>query len=188
MTKTIAFMPRRPGSTRSEFRTHYETRHAPMAMPLFPFSRYRRNHLPEDAGEPGFDCISEFWVSSLEEIGELMAGDAGATMREDERRFLDQERTRAGVSESVLTDGDAGDTILLLADDGGDRSALKNACRTVGASLEFLTSLSDQALPYDAMIRLSGEQPSLPDGWKKGPCLKIMPSETPPDQLRGGAA
>ncbi|MBP8235890.1 MAG: EthD domain-containing protein, partial [Rhizorhabdus sp.] len=43
--KTIGFMPRRADISRADFRAYYETRHAVLAVPLFPFRRYRRNHL-----------------------------------------------------------------------------------------------------------------------------------------------
>ena len=67
--KTVDFMPRRRDISRARFRNHYEQHHAPLAVPLFPFARYRRNHLVDQSIEPGFDCLSEFWISSLEEIG-----------------------------------------------------------------------------------------------------------------------
>lgn len=165
MIKTIAFMPRRADLSRDQFRDYYESRHAPLAIPLFPFSRYRRNHLADDA-EPGFDCVSEFWIPSLERIGALMAGEVGDTMRADEREFLDQPSIVALQSEVALTDCDGGRTLVLLKNEGGDRDALVESIRAAGGSLEFLTPLDDRPAPFDALIRCGdGATPPIPQGW-----------------------
>jgi hypothetical protein len=45
MSKNIALLSRRAELTRAQFRDYYETRHAPLAIGYFPFTRYVRNHL-----------------------------------------------------------------------------------------------------------------------------------------------
>lgn len=185
MIKTIAFMPRRTDTTRAQFRHYYETRHAPLATPLFPFTRYRRNHLADQDFEPGFDCVSEFWISSLERVGELMEGEAGDTMRADERNFLDQPAIVAVLSDVTLTDGDSGDTLLLLNHRCGNRDALIAACREATANLEFLSPLDERPPPFDAMVRFSDTAPQLPDGWTLGLTFQIERCETDRAELMG---
>jgi uncharacterized protein (TIGR02118 family) len=183
--KTVDFMPRRKDISRAQFREHYEERHAPMAVPLFPFSRYRRNHLSDQSIEPGFDCLSEFWVSSVEAIGALMEGEAGKTMQADERNFLDQVANIAVVAEPVLTDNDAGTTLMMIHDDGGERDALIEACRKVGAGLDLLSPMDHRQSPFAAIARIGEQAPELPTGWRKGPVLSVTISETDPATLLG---
>lgn len=183
--KTIGFMPRRADITREAFRTHYETRHAPLAVPLFPFRRYRRNHLADAAVEPGFDCISEFWVGSLAEIGSLMAGEVGDTMRADERNFLDQPRILAVRADPVATGSDAGKTLALLRADGGDPADLTRVAEETGAGLDLLAPLDDRGTPFDAILRYDGAMPELPAGWTVALTLAVETDETDPATLKG---
>ena len=188
MIKTIAFMPRRADSTRAQFCDYYETRHAPLAIPFFPFSRYRRNHLADTNIEPGFDCLSEFWIASLDRIGELMTGEVGDMMRADERNFLDQPAIVAVRSDVIMTDGDTGNTLLLLHDEGGGRNVLIAACRNASVNLEFLSPLDQRASLFDAMIRVSDTSPDLPEGWKLGLTLSVNLCETDAAELMGAGA
>lgn len=185
MIKTVDFMPRRRDLDRAAFRTYYEERHAPLAVPLFPFSRYRRNHLIDQGVEPGFDCLSEFWVRSLDEIGALMAGEAGATMIADEHHFLDREANIAVLAEPVLTGSDDATTLVLLYDDGGDRDALIAAIRAAGGGLDLLSPLDHRPPPCAAVARLAGTLPPLPPGWRASAPLAVDICETDPATLRG---
>jgi uncharacterized protein (TIGR02118 family) len=185
MEKSVDFMPRRPDISRAEFRDHYEQRHAPLALPLFPFRRYRRNHLIDQEVEPGFDCVSEFWVSSLASIGELMTGEVGETMRADERKFLDQVANIAVRADPVLVDNDQGTRLMMIHDDGGDRNALIEACRTVGAGLDLLSPFDHRRPPFGAIARIGDTAPSLPPGWRAGPTLSVTLAETDPAVLMG---
>jgi uncharacterized protein (TIGR02118 family) len=183
--KTVDFMPRRKDISRADFRDHYEERHAPLAVPLFPFRRYRRNHLVDQGIEPGFDCVSEFWVSSIEAIGALMTGETGETMRADERKFLDQVANIAVRADSVLVDNDTGTRLLMIHDDGGKRDALIEACRKVGAGLDLLSPLDERTPPFAAIARIGDTAPSLPPGWRAGPTLSVTLAETDPATLIG---
>lgn len=176
--KTIGFMPRRPDISRAQFRDYYETRHAPLAVPLFPFIRYRRNHLTDMDVEPGFDCISEFWVPSLNQIGELMAGEVGDTMRADERNFLDQPRIVAALAEPVATGCDAGSVMVLLRNEGGDVKALVAAAREAGAGLDLLSPMDGRELSCDAVWRCEGDAAHLPHGWRTATTIQIVGHET----------
>lgn len=183
--KTIGFMPRRADISRADFRAYYETRHAVLAAPLFPFRRYRRNHLVDQAIEPGFDCISEFWVGSLEKISELMAGEVGDIMRADERNFLDQPNILAVRADPVATGSDSAGTLALLVSDGGDTAALANAARAADAGLDLLSPLDARPSPCDAILRFDGALPALPEGWRVDRLIEVIPCETDPAQLQG---
>ena len=185
IVKTVDFMPRRRDIDRAAFRAYYEDRHAPLAAPLFPFRRYRRNHLVDQSIEPGFDCLSEFWVSSLEEIGALMSGPVGATMHADERNFLDQPANIAASADEALIGDDMAPTLMMLHDEGGARGALIEACRAVNASLDFIAPLDARPLPFAAIARIGSAAPSLPPGWRAGPVLETEACETDPATLRG---
>lgn len=183
--KTIGFMPRRHDMTRASFRAYYEERHAPLAIPLFPFRRYRRNHLADASVEPGFDCISEFWVSSLERVGELMAGNVGDTMRADERNFLDQPAIVAVRAEERVQPESEGGTLLMLTRESGDIDALAEACRSAKAGLDLLSPLDTRTPPFDAIVSIGERPPALPPGWRAGPMLAVERCETDPAALRG---
>lgn len=104
--KTVGLMPRKTDITRARFRTHYEDRHAPLAISKFPFEKYVRNHVVSSDPDPvGFDCLSEFWVDQVDEIYRLMAGPIGDIMREDELRFTDQPNIGPAVAEETLVAG-----------------------------------------------------------------------------------
>lgn len=176
--KSVGFMPRKPGTSRAHFRDYYENNHAVLAAPLFPFTRYRRNHIVDARIEPGFDGLSEFWADDFAPIGDLMAGEVGATMRKDELNFLDQPRIIAALSNPVLTDADDGDTLIFVKRDGGSDDALIAACRAAGASLDLLTPMGEAAPPYDAVIRIGDTAPDLPDGWTDPLRVTVERAET----------
>lgn len=106
MMKSIGFLPRRAELSRKEFQDYYEARHAPLALPLFPFTKYVRNHL-RDQDDIGFDTISEFWFPDADEIQALMRSAVGDTMRADERRFMAQARIGSAVTQEHLIAGPA---------------------------------------------------------------------------------
>lgn len=188
MIKTIGFLPRRPDLSRDAFRTYYEDRHAPLAIGLFPFTRYRRNHLADAKDDPGFDCVSEFWVPSVEEIGALMMGPAGETMKVDERNFMDQPRISAAVAEETLAGPDGAASLILLQRTGGDVAALAAICASVGAGLDLLVPFDTRPLPCDAVVivPVDADLPSTPSGWRMIGRHDLIRAETDPSEL--GAA
>jgi uncharacterized protein (TIGR02118 family) len=93
--KTISLIKRRPDLDRVAFRNHYETRHAPLALPhMKGLERYVRYHVVEDLfGEVAFDVLSAFWYRDQESIAhmmEVLGSDVGKPILEDELTFMDK--------------------------------------------------------------------------------------------------
>jgi uncharacterized protein (TIGR02118 family) len=99
MVKAVALIKRKPGTSQEEFTQHYEQAHAPLALKHLPtIKRYVRNHVIHMPGTEGleFDCITELWFDSMEDAVKLMEfvqSDAGQVIRDDEEKFLDQDKT-----------------------------------------------------------------------------------------------
>jgi uncharacterized protein (TIGR02118 family) len=184
--KTIAFMPRRTDTTREAFRTYYERRHAPLAISFFPFRRYCRNHLVDPASEPGFDCVSEFWVESLEAIGQLMGGEIGETMRADERNFLDQPAIAAVIATELLPGPEQRHAMRMFWRESGATVSLLDPLRGLGVGLDLLAPMDARPIPCDAIMTLAVGVTSPPiDGWRAGPMFAIDCCETDPEMLLG---
>ena len=121
MIRTIALIKRLPELDRDAFREHYETRHAPLALPyLDGLQRYVRYHVEADLfGEVGFDVITAFWYRDKAAVDRTLAfleGDGGAEIRADELRFMDKKANRFfPVSERLLLPGEEGDDSLFVS-------------------------------------------------------------------------
>jgi hypothetical protein len=96
MLKLISVKTRRPDLSRAEFRRHYEGRHVPLGLGYverFRWRKYARNHVVAAlAGEPGFDCLTEFWLASAHDQArtrEFVGSAEFGVLDEDDRRFLD---------------------------------------------------------------------------------------------------
>lgn len=95
MIRTLSLIKRRADLSRAEFRSHYETTHAPLALPhMAGLERYVRYHLEEElTGEIGFDVVSAFWFADAEataRLNETLASEAGRPILEDELTFMDK--------------------------------------------------------------------------------------------------
>lgn len=164
MTKSICALVHKPGTTRDAFQTYYETQHASLAISLFPFTGYVRNHVLAADGEFAWDTISEFWSGDIKEAAALMKGPVGVRMRADERRFMDQSRIApASARELALSDGapaaaDGARTAMLVH---GEDTAVLAWARTLaadhaGVSVDFAESWQHPAFPADAVIWMPG--------------------------------
>lgn len=107
--KMIVFFRRKATLTAEQFRQHYETRHAPLALSLFPYIKaYRRNYIRHDmrhqraGGEAvntgfGFDVITEIVFASEADYLRMKADMNEPAIREkvieDELRFIDRSAT-----------------------------------------------------------------------------------------------
>lgn len=112
MVKSMVLLKRKPGLSVEEFRRHYETVHAPMAVELFPMmKRYVRNYVTgvpfaTSTGEPEFDCITEECFDDAEGFRawrDIALGEAGRALRDDEKKFLDRTKIVYVVVEEVAS-------------------------------------------------------------------------------------
>jgi hypothetical protein len=104
MFKIIVFLVRKPGLTLAEMRTHYETRHLPLARRTFPqIIEHRRNYaqdggifFPPGVAAPQWDVISEIWFANRAGFDAMMAfvadAQASGELGRDEAQFLDREK------------------------------------------------------------------------------------------------
>lgn len=103
MYKVMAFLARKPGISREEFRAYYEANHAPLVGRLAPrMAAYRRNYLDfdepfkRDEDQIGFDVVTEMefedraacerWFDAFRAPGVF------DQVAEDEEKFLDRGR------------------------------------------------------------------------------------------------
>ena len=95
MLKTISLISRKPDLDRAAFREHYETIHAPLALPhMTGLMRYVRYHVEEEwVGELESDVLSTFWYRDAESAAEMiktLSGEAGKPILADELTFMDK--------------------------------------------------------------------------------------------------
>jgi hypothetical protein len=109
MVKFIFLLSRKPGLTDEQFREYYETKHAPLAVKLFPFfSDYRRNYfrrgelhdfVTPDVVEVNFDVVTEMTFESEEGYKRMVDAYADPAVAkqiaDDEEKFIDRTKTRA---------------------------------------------------------------------------------------------
>ncbi len=123
MIRTFALIKRREDVSRAAFREHYESTHAPLALPLMRgLVRYVRYHFDGDAaevhGSVGCDVFSAFGYRDAESVTASMnalAGEAGKPILADEAKFMDKPSNRFfSVSETCLVEGDEGDAHLFV--------------------------------------------------------------------------
>ena len=187
MIRTLSLIKRRPDITRDAFREHYETVHAPLALPYMDgLVRYVRYHLEAELhGEIGFDVISAFWYRDAEstaQLKEILASDEGKPILEDELTFMDKpENVVFPVSERLLEDGDEGDVhdwIFVRKPEALDRSdaskvlvrdhlpgLLKGCDGLRFALLRDAFPVDAGELRYNAALQLGSEGPAGLDAW-----------------------
>jgi uncharacterized protein (TIGR02118 family) len=119
MIKTLSLIKRLPALDRAAFREHYESCHAPLALPhLTGLMRYVRYHLEdvllgEVPADVPFDVISAFWYRderATKAIFDMLSSEAGKAILEDEQKFMDKPANRFfPVSERPWRAGEEGD-------------------------------------------------------------------------------
>jgi hypothetical protein len=115
----MLLLKRKPGTTKEQFRQHYETSHVAMAKKYLGhlFLDYRR-HYPESSiglmtdgkwGEldDGYDAITKVDFKDRADYAEFerlcQLPDIQKALSEDEERFLDRARCRMSLCEEVRT-------------------------------------------------------------------------------------
>lgn len=107
--KMIILFRRKAELTAEQFRDHYEYRHAPLALQLFPYMKeYRRNYIRHDVthrrAQPestdiklDYDVITEVVFENHSDYERMVHDMTNPTIRDqvvtDERRFLDRSAT-----------------------------------------------------------------------------------------------
>ena len=111
MIKSIGLFKRKPGLSQEEFAKHYEEVHAPLALKYFStlFKRYVRNHVitPPGAEEPEFDCVTEIWFESMEDmktVADFWQSEAGEVIRRDEETFMDRDKLISFIVEEKVSE------------------------------------------------------------------------------------
>lgn len=168
--KAVSLLVRKPDISRAAFREYYERHHCLLAMQHFPFRRYVRNHLFENDGRFGFDCISEFGLAKEFRDVPLMGSRSRQLMEADELEFMQPELIRvAAVEEHILFAADSHGPsqqrqVLLFRDEGSGPQRLKQGIETLGVELlqqmdsvsemklDLLTSDPAQPFPFDALL------------------------------------
>lgn len=101
MVKAMTLTKRKPGLSREEFIRHYEEVHVPLGLKYFPtMKRYVRNYVitPPDAKELDFDCITEYWYDSMDDLEAAVRFwqsdlEGAQVVRDDELSFRDESET-----------------------------------------------------------------------------------------------
>lgn len=97
--KKIAFLVPRPGSTREEFSSYWSGVHGPTVAGSPDYARYRSRYLQnhfqgEPFGEPfAYAGMAEFWLPGDNEDEFAATATYRDTIKPDEERFIDMERT-----------------------------------------------------------------------------------------------
>jgi uncharacterized protein (TIGR02118 family) len=165
--KTLSLIKRRSDLDRAAFRNHYETSHAPLALPLMKgLVRYVRYHLEEDLlGDVGFDVLSAFWYKDAQAVSnvmETMQGEAGKPILADEQKFMDKPANIFfPVSERLLNRGEEGDEhVFVLVRKPADLSRYDGAAQLANEHIPKLLEGfldADFALLRDAFPMRSGD-------------------------------
>ena len=178
--KTLSLIKRRPDLDRAAFRDHYESIHAPLALPLMRgLERYVRYHVDEVLhGEILFDVLTAFWYRDAEATREMLAqldGEAGKAIREDELTFMDKPaNTFFTVSERRLQDGIEGDSsIFVLVAKPEEMTRLECSRQLVRDRLPGLLQgleastfvllrdafpVAEQPLPWNAVVQIGADR------------------------------
>ena len=110
MIKLTFCLTRRPDFTREAFQDYWTNTHAPLVASVKAVLRIRRyvqmHSFPLEVsadtrasrgGPEGYDGVAELWWDSFEDMGltatDLAAREAGRLLLEDEKRFIDLERS-----------------------------------------------------------------------------------------------
>ena len=110
MVKLVFVIRRLPKLSREEFQEYWYEKHGPLVRehaPALGIKRYVQTHTVETPLDEGlregrggaepFDGIAELWWESIEALGAAVATPEGeraaAALLEDERRFIDLERS-----------------------------------------------------------------------------------------------
>jgi hypothetical protein len=104
MFKMIAYLIRKPGISREEFRQRYETALVPHMLKTFPIAKYTRNYIDPSvavvvpgATLPPFDALTEIYFKTKADFDAMMSAMADPKVFGEvdaiEKTFLDTTKT-----------------------------------------------------------------------------------------------
>jgi hypothetical protein len=189
----LAFLKRREGLSRDDFRAHYEAVHVPTALPVVGrvLRHYARHHLREELhGRAGFDCLTAVEYpdeAAMQTLLATLAGPEGEAIRRDELTFMDKPANRWVVVEPApgaggpAPEGDGPQLLVCVrAPAGGDGVALRAAfageplrglLESLGADRRHRAQLAvaGSAGPplFDAVVQVEGNDAGGLVGWAR---------------------
>ena len=96
MIKFVGVVWRKPDLSREDFLHHWQTNHAEVVKKLPGLRKYVQGPAVTRAGrEPVIDGIAELWFDDVEALRKAWRSPEGQAVREDEKRFIDLERSYA---------------------------------------------------------------------------------------------
>lgn len=100
MIKFVGVVWRKPGMSREDFLAHWQSNHAEVVKKLPGLRRYIQGPAVTRTGrEPSLDGIAELWFDDADACRAAWRSPAGQAVREDEKRFIDLERSYAFLAE-----------------------------------------------------------------------------------------
>ena len=211
MQKVMTVIPRKPGTTRAQFKAYYENNHAPLGTRYFPFDKYCRNHLDGSIpADVGFDVLMESWLDR-EKAYAILTGEIVKIFDEDEARFMNAPPRPAGIDlvEHLVAGSPRGvdprgtpKTAFLISNTGGAdaKTFLRKAtewARAIGDKVHATRVILDEVIPghesplfrSDAIVTLwTGQRfataPEPPAGARIDTVLSLDSQETPTEELR----
>ena len=113
MLKQITYFKKRTDLLRTDFETHWRTRHAEVVCELPGLRRYVQNHVT--AAEAAFDGIAEVWFDDIDAMRANAGHPALDRIRADEANFIDLDTMGSIIAEpATVLDGDADGAKLLV--------------------------------------------------------------------------
>ena len=95
MLKAIYLIRRKPGMSVEDFHRYWREVHGAIAARIPGLRRYVQCHAVAGptGGEPDYDGAAEVWFDDMDALRRAAASPEYAVAREDERRFIDLERS-----------------------------------------------------------------------------------------------
>ena len=130
MIKAISFIIKKDSVSFSAFRSHYETRHAPLAQELLNPPFYERNYVYETVnGNPDIGSISIFKypdLQALKTVSSILDSSKAIPLREDELKFMQPDKHYFYlVDEKTLNSSKTDEKAFLVCSNDFDLSPLE---------------------------------------------------------------
>ena len=130
MIKAISFIIKKESVSFSEFRSHYETTHAPLAQELLCPPFYERNYVYKTInGNSDIGSISIFKypdLQALKTVNSILESSKAIALREDELKFMQPEKNYFYlVDEKILSSSKNNERAFIVCSNSIDLSDLE---------------------------------------------------------------